>query len=232
MRLTRYLPLVATSVLASLPPVATLSAQVAPVRVSVSGRVTVLDRGNRSAPDVGQAVIWLETTAPARITPGRSETFTEGKQFLPHVSVVTVGSTIAFPNHDPFNHNVFSLSPEARFDLGLYGRGEAKSAQFPRPGVVRVYCNVHAQMSAIIVVRNNPYYAQPGADGSFTITDVPPGNYLLHAWHERGGESTRPVTVSAEGLRNAAIQLDARGYRFTQHLNKFGQPYTQQGRRY
>jgi hypothetical protein len=217
---------------ATLLQVSTGGAQATPAKTTVSGRLTILDRGNRSANDVGQSVIWLESTSPTGITPGRSETFTEGKQFLPRVSVVPVGSTIAFPNHDPFNHNVFSLSPEARFDLGLYGRGESKSAQLPRAGVVRVYCNVHAQMSAIIVVRDNPYYAQPGADGSFTISDVPPGSYVLHAWHERGGESTRSVTVPAGGLRNAAIQLDARGYRFVQHLNKFGQPYTQQGRRY
>ena len=207
-------------------------AQTATARTSVSGRLTVLDRGNRSATDVGQSVIWLEAAAPGKTTPSRSETFTEGKQFLPRVSVVPVGSTMAFPNHDPFNHNVFSLSPEARFDLGLYGRNESKTAQFLRAGIVRVYCNVHPQMSAIVVVRDNPYYAQPGADGSFTINDVPPGSYVLHAWHERGGETTRPVTVPATGLRNTTLQLDARGYRFVQHLNKFGQPYTQQGRRY
>ena len=209
-----------------------LSGQTAPVKTTVSGRLTVLDRGNRPATDVGQSVIWLEASGPARITPARSETFTEGKQFLPRVSVVPVGSTMAFPNHDPFNHNVFSLSPEARFDLGLYGRGESKSAPFTRAGIVRVYCNVHPQMSAIVVVRDNPFFARPGADGSFTLTEVPPGTYVLHAWHERGGETTRQVTVPATGLRNAALQLDARGYRFVQHLNKFGQPYTQQGRRY
>lgn len=229
MRIVRILVLAAGL---PLPIVSLAEAQAAPAKTVVSGRLTVLDRGNRSATDVGQSVIWLETTAPARMTPGRSETFTQDKQFLPRVSVVPLGSTIAFPNHDPFNHNVFSLSPEARFDLGLYGRGESKSTPFARAGVVRVYCNVHPQMSAVVVVRDNPYYAQPGADGSFTINDVPPGNYVLHAWHERGGETTRPVNVTTAGFRNAAIQLDARGYRFVQHLNKFGQPYTQQGRRY
>jgi plastocyanin len=217
----------------SLPLVSSALAQANVVKTVVSGRLTVQDRGNRSATDVGQSVIWLETTAPAtRMTPTRSETFTEGKQFLPRVSVIPIGSTIAFPNHDPFSHNVFSLSPEARFDLGLYGRNESKSTQFLRAGIVRVYCNVHPQMSAIVVVRDNPFYTQPGADGTFTLNDVPPGNYVLHAWHERGGETTRTITVPATGLRSAAVQLDARGYRFVQHLNKFGQPYTQQGRRY
>ena len=95
-----------------------------------------------------------------------------------------------------------------------------------------MYCNVHPNMSSIVVVRDNPYYTQAGADGSFTIRDVPSGAYVLHAWHERGGETTRQITVPAAGLPNTVLQLDARGYRFVQHLNKFGQPYTQQGRRY
>ena len=210
----------------------TASGQATAAKTHVSGRLTVLDRGNRSATDVGQAVLWLEVTTTSRLTPVRAETFTEGKQFLPRVTVVPVGSTMAFPNHDPFNHNVFSLSPEARFDLGLYGRGESKSTVLSRAGIVRVYCNVHPNMSAIVVVRDNPFYTQAAADGSFTIKDVPPGIYVLHAWHERGGETTRQITVPATGLDNAALQLDARGYRFVQHLNKFGQPYTQQGRRY
>ena len=201
-------------------------------QTKLQGRLSILDRGNRSASDVGQAVVWLESSASARVAPATSEIVTEGKQFLPHVTVVTVGSTVRFPNHDPFNHNVFSLSPEAEFDLGLYGRGETRSAQLSRPGVVRIYCNVHAQMSVIVVVRDTPWYTQPGADGSFTISGMPPGSYTLHAWHERGGDTTRPVTLTAAGITEVSIQLDARGYQFRQHLNKFGQPYTQQGRRY
>ena len=207
-----------------------LDAQAA--RAVVAGRLSVTDRGNRSAEDVGQAVIWLESAQPVKVTPTRAETSTENKQFLPHVLVVPAGSTVAFPNHDAFNHNVFSLSPEGRFDLGFYGRGEAKSTTFNRAGIVRVYCNVHAQMSAFVVVRDNPWFAQPGGDGSFTIRDVPPGAYVLHVWHERGGETTKNIQVPAAGLSSVVLQLDARGYRFTQHLNKFGQPYTQSGRRY
>jgi plastocyanin len=199
---------------------------------TVSGRLSVMDRGNRQAQDVGQAVVWLEGKAPGRLTPARLETFTENKQFLPHVSVLLVGSSMAFPNHDPFNHNVLSLSPEGRFDLGLYGRGEAKANTFNQPGIIRVYCNVHAQMSGFIVVRDNPWYAQPSGDGSFTIQNVPPGAYTLHVWHERGGETTRRIEVPATGVKDVTLQLDARGFRFTPHLNKFGQPYTQQGRRY
>ncbi|MEO8199175.1 MAG: hypothetical protein ABI679_01515 [Gemmatimonadota bacterium] len=220
-------------IVAAMLPVSRASGQAPSTRTTVTGFLSILDRGNKPAEDIGQSVIWLETAQPPRAAaPARTEIFTEGKQFVPHVAVVSLGSTVTFPNHDPFNHNVFSLSPEGRFDLGLYDRGQAKSTQFNRVGVIRVYCNVHAQMSSIILVRDNPYYAQPGADGSFSIANVPPGAYILHAWHERGGETTRPITVTATGGGSTVLQLDARGYRFTQHLNKFGQPYTQQGRRY
>ena len=88
-------------------------------------------------------------------------------------------------------------------------------------------------MSALLVVRDGPYFAQPSGDGSFLLPGVPPGHYTLHAWHERASsELTRPLDVPAAGLAGVAIELDARGYRFKPHLNKYGQPYPQQGRRY
>jgi hypothetical protein len=148
------------------------------------------------------------------------------------VLVVPVGSTVAFPNHDPFDHNVFSQSEENPFDLGLYGRDEAKAVKFSRAGIVRIYCNVHAQMSALVVVRDTPWYAQPSSDGGFTISSVPAGSYTLHAWHERSPETSRHLQVPADGVAGLQLQLDARGYKFKPHLNKFGRPYPQQGRRY
>lgn len=198
----------------------------------VGGRITLIDKGNRPAEDVGQAVAWLATPAPVPTSPVSAQIGTEKKEFSPHVLVIPVGSTVSFPNHDPFNHNVFSLSVEAPFDLGLYKRGQARSATFARPGIVRVYCNVHAQMSAIVVVRDNPYFTQPASDGSFMISGVPPGRYVLHVWHERATEVTRDIDVPAAGLGDLSLELDARGYRFVPHLNKEGKPYPQQGRRY
>jgi plastocyanin len=202
-----------------------------PAEVVVGGRVTMLDKDDHPG-DVGQAVVWLATPAPVAVAPARAEIGTANKEFSPHVLVVAVGSTVSFPNHDPFNHNVFSLSEESPFDLGLYGRGEGRSVKFSRPGVVRVYCNVHAQMSAIVVVRDNPYVTQPGSDGIFSLPSVPAGSYLLHVWHERAPEVSRQLQVPPTGIENLAVELDARGYRFKPHLNKFGQPYPQQGRRY
>jgi plastocyanin len=198
----------------------------------VSGRITMLDKGDRPAEDVGQAVVWLSARRLPKAAPVQAEITTAEKQLSPHVLVVSVGSTVSFPNHDPFNHNVFSLSEENPFDLGLYGRGEIRSVRFTQAGIVQVYCNVHAQMSALVVVRDNPYFSQPGSDGSFSLPAVPPGEYQLHLWHERAPEMVRSLTVPPGGIPALKLELDARGYRFKPHLNKFGQPYPQQGRRY
>lgn len=198
----------------------------------VAGRVTILDKDDRPADDVGQAVIWLEGPRAGAAAPVRAEIGTSDKEFSPHVLVVPAGSTVAFPNNDPFNHNVFSLSEENPFDLGLYGRGESREVRFTRAGIVRVFCNVHAQMSALVVVRDSPWFAQPSGDGSFALPAVPPGRYRLHAWHERAPAVSRDVEVPAEGVAGLTLELDARGYQFKPHLNKHGQPYPQRGRRY
>jgi len=200
--------------------------------VTVPGKVTMLERGDKPATDVGQAVVWLTGAAAPLATPAAPEMATEGKQFVPHVRIVQRGSSIAFPNHDPFNHNVFSLSAERVFDLGLYGRGEAKAIQFDQEGVVRVYCNVHAQMRGLVLVLGSGLFAQPGADGTFRLDGVPPGDYLLHAWHERAPEVTQPVRVGATAPAPVQVTLDARGYRVVQHKDKEGKSYSDRSRRY
>lgn len=201
---------------------------------TISGRLKVIDRGGQTAPDVQQAVVYLLPArgAPPAVPAGRADITTENRIFSPHITVVTAGSTVRFPNRDGFNHNVFSLTEGNQFDLGLYERGEGKTATFANTGVVNVFCNVHSTMSAIVVVRNTPWFAQPSVDGSFTIGNVPPGEYVLHLWHERAPESTQNVTVTATGLQLPDLQLDARTYVQREHLNKFGRPYARTGRRY
>jgi plastocyanin len=202
-------------------------------RASVTGRITLLERGDRTAPDLDQAVIFLTGEQAPPSSPDTVEMATEGKQFLPRLVVVTRGSTVVFPNHDPFNHNVFSLSPEGPFDLGLYGRGEAKRVEFGRPGVIRVYCNVHAQMRGLVVVQESSLFTQPGSDGSFRLEHVPPGEYLLHAWHERAAsEVTRAIRIGPAGVAAGTLTLDARGYRVVQHRDKEGKSYSDRSRRY
>jgi plastocyanin len=197
---------------------------VRPAAAQVSGRVTVTEAGGKAVPDIGNAVLYLEGAAP-RVAPLRTQVSLDRRAFTPRVLVVPVRSIVLFPNHDPFSHNVFSLSDPNGFDLGLYGRGESASHFFRHPGLVRVYCNIHPQMSAFILVVENGYYAQPGADGSYTIPDVPPGTYTLHAWHERASEVTREITVPEGGLTGQDVALDASGYHYVQHKNKYGQEY-------
>ena len=200
--------------------------------VTVTGQVTLLDKGGGPPSDVGQAVVWLTGDQAPAGTPATVEIATEDKQFVPRLIVVPRGSTVAFPNHDPFNHNVFSVSPEGPFDLGLYGRGTAKSVRFDRAGVIEVYCNVHASMRGLVVVQETSLYAQPGADGSFRLDRVPPGDYILHAWHERAHEVTSPLKVTESAMAPVPVTLDARGYRLVQHKDKNGRSYSDRSRRY
>jgi plastocyanin len=191
----------------------------------VTGRITILEKDNKPSPDLGDAVLYLEGPSATPARPVTVEIAITEKAYAPHVVVVPVGSTVRFPNHDPFNHNVFSVSEPNQFDLGLYGRGEAKSHTFVQPGLARVYCNVHPRMVAYVLVMGNRYYAQPGADGTFTIDDVPPGRYRLHVWHERiPTEVVHDVAVG--GVEpELQIALNARGYRWEPHRNKYGRNY-------
>lgn len=198
----------------------------------VSGHAIVLEDRGRPASDMASAVVYLEGRGPHGQPAGTVEMATDGREFRPRVLVVSVGTTVRFRNLDPFNHNVFSLSEPNAFDLGLYGRGETRERRFTRPGLVRVYCNIHPRMSAFVVVRDNAWYTQPAADGTWAIPDVPAGRYVLHVWHERAaGEATREIVVPANGLAGLADTLDAAGYRWVAHANKYGKDYNTSGAR-
>jgi len=194
----------------------------------IAGRIVILEKENKPSQDLGDAVLYLEgaATPATAAAPVTVEIAITDKVYAPHVVVVPVGSTVRFPNHDPFNHNVFSLSEPNTFDLGLYGRGEVKSQTFAKPGLVRVYCNVHPRMVAYVLVMANRLYAQPGQDGSFVIENVPPGRHRLHVWHERiPTEVIKDVTASAAGGSDLQIALNARGYQWQPHRNKYGRNY-------
>src|SRR5437868_939313 len=195
----------------------------------VAGRIAILEKDNKPSPDLSDAVLYLEAPAPVSATatarPVTVEIAITDKTYAPHVVVVPVGSTVLFPNHDPFNHNVFSVSEPNSFDLGLYGRGETKSYTFTHPGLVRVYCNVHPRMVAYVLVMENRFYAQPGNDGSFAIDDVPAGRYRLHVWHERIPSEVVKDVSPATGDSGVQIALNARGYKWQAHRNKYGRNY-------
>ncbi len=195
---------------------------------AVSGQVTIVERPGETTTDLGNAVISLEPApgTKVRLPESNGQMAIQGRQFAPRVSVVAAGSSVSFPNQDPFSHNVFSSAPGASFDLGLYGRGGNKSATFKKAGSFPVYCNIHARMTGFVVVMASPWYTQAGADGRFTLAGVPAGKYIVHFWHERAPEQTRELVVPAAGVAGANAELDARGYKFVAHKNKFGKEYT------
>jgi plastocyanin len=191
---------------------------------TVNGRVELLQKGGRPVGDRSDVVVYLDGVK-ARPRPARATVVMKGKSFNPHLVVVPVGSTIEFPNDDPILHNAFSLSGENRFDLNLYKRPKSGSWTFQAPGLVRVYCNIHPQMSALVLVRDNPFFTRAAADGAFTLEDVPPGRYTLKAWHERAGEVAQPVTVPVEGDVRAELVLDSSTYKRASHTRKDGSAY-------
>ena len=192
---------------------------------TVRGRVELIDKGGRRATDLSEVVVFIEGVK-ARPRPTRVTMTMKGKTFVPRVVVVAVGGAVDFPNEDPIFHNVFSVSGENRFDLDLYKRPKSGSWTFQHPGVVRVYCNIHPQMSAVVVVRDNPYFAKAAPDGAFSIPDVPPGRYTLKAWNERAAEVGRELVVPAQGDVEAALTLDASSFKRVAHKNKFGKDYS------
>ena len=119
--------------------------------------------------------------------------------FVPHVLAIVAGTTVDFPNNDETYHNVFSLSKEKPFDLGRYARGRSKSVRFDRPGIIRVFCDIHAHMSAFIFVFAHRYFAVTDQDGRFRLENVPPGKYNLVAWNESTPEEARQVVVPETG---------------------------------
>ena len=191
---------------------------------TLQGKVAVVEKDGRQAKDLADVVVWVEGPK-ARMRPAGATVSMKSKAFVPRVTVVTVGGSVEFPNQDSIFHNVFSVSGENRFDLELYKKPKSASRVFEHAGVVRIYCNIHPQMSGFVLVRDNPWWTRVGADGSFSIPDVPAGTWVLKGWHERSGEGAQAVQVPATGAVAASLTLDASKYKRAPHKNKFGKDY-------
>ena len=168
-----------------------------PLATSPYGRRGVPPKRTASGPEIRNVVIFVTGLRPSTPPPPmRARIAQKDEQFIPQVTAVTVGSTVDFPNDDPFFHNVFSLSKAATFDLGRYPSGSSRSRTFPRPGIVKVFCDIHSHMTALIMVLDHPWFTLAADDGSFTLPPVPAGDVTVVAWHERIGERHERVKVT------------------------------------
>jgi hypothetical protein len=180
------------------------------------------------------AVLWLkpQTDDPPLPSPDRNHytLLQKNRMFTPHLLVVPVGSVVSFPNEDPFFHNVFSLFNGKRFDLGLYEAGTTRQEVFPREGISYIFCNIHPEMSAVVVVVSTPYYAEADSEGMFRIRGVPAGEYQMHVWIEGLAKQaldrfTRRVQITAGTEDLGVLDASSSPRQPASHLNKFGQPY-------
>jgi plastocyanin len=132
-------------------------------------------------------------------------------QFRPHVLPIQMGTTVEFPNSDPVAHNVYSISPAKRFNLGLYHQGTIPRITFDHPGVVALLCNVHLEMSAYVVVLRSPYFAKSNAEGRYRVTDVPAGKHRVRCWHENLPDRVAEVDVPAAGTVRLDFDMSVHG---------------------
>jgi plastocyanin len=200
--------------------------------VNVTGRVTMY--GAASPANQVSAVVWLvpvgESAGDASTTAMHGVLRQKNKAFDPHLLVITKGSTVDFPNLDPWFHNVFSLFNGKKFDLGLYEAGTSRTVHFDREGVSYIFCNIHPEMSAVIVVVPSSHFAVAGKNGDFSISAVPPGHYALHVWSENSlpetlSALTREVEVNGTTRSVGTLRVRETDTAKAQHKNKYGQDY-------
>ena len=203
--------------------------------ITVTGKLELFREGSASLQDSSNGVVWLTRIGetgepPAASSSPKLQLVQKNKSFHPHLVVVQVGSSVAFPNKDPFFHNVFSLFEGKRFDLGLYEAGTSRTVIFDREGISYIFCNIHPEMSGVVVALKTPYYGISDARGSVTIPDVPPGRYELHVWHERAipdslDSQVRTILVSDTLHSFGALRVAEQQSAPAPHKNKYGQDY-------
>ena len=203
---------------------------------TLTAAITVLNEKKKSE-DSSNVVLWLTPAEGTRLAPPPParpspppRLVQKNKSFEPHVLVVPVGTTVEFPNRDPFFHNVFSLFEGKRFDLGLYEAGSTRNVVFDKPGISYIFCNIHAEMSAVVLVLNTPYYGISDRRGQVLLHDVVPGRYILHFWYERAlpdalSAMTREITISYGTSTLGLFRVPASNLPQA-HKNLYGRDYT------
>jgi plastocyanin len=201
---------------------------------TLSARIQVVeDAGKAESSHAGNVLVWLSPVSQRAVTkpvPNHPLRLTQhNKSFEPHLLVVPVGAVVQFPNRDPFFHNVFSLFEGKRFDLGLYEAGTTRNVSFDRPGVSYIFCNIHAEMSAVVIALDTPYYGISNDKGEVVIPQVPMGRYTLRVWYETAlpetlDAMTREVNVTESSSTLGILEIPA-GPPAAAHKNKYGMDY-------
>jgi plastocyanin len=216
----------AVTIASLLLPISTLQAQDT-LRAHVD-----LTKGGRRLKDSSQAVVWLTPVGVAVETPKQTrvpQLVQKNKSFHPSLLVIPAGGKVEFPNHDPFFHNVFSMFEGKRFDLGLYESGTTRVVQFDKPGISFIFCNIHAEMSAVVIALATPYYAISDVHGDVSIPDVPPGRYQLQIFH--AGVAPDALRAMAREITIAPGQTALGTFALAEsdvtvaHKNKYGRDY-------
>jgi len=205
--------------------------------ITVTADVALVNSGKKSkGHPAGNVVLWLTPSGgsavpslPAPQDSNRPRLVQKNKSFQPHVLVVPVGSSVEFPNRDPFFHNVFSLFEGKRFDLGLYEAGSTRDVVFDKPGISYIFCNIHSEMSAVVLAVSSPYYGISDVRGRVAIPHVPPGRYTLRIWYEdtlpeKLNNLNREVTISTDASSLGAMRLPATNLP-QDHQNMYGHDY-------
>jgi len=204
----------------------------------VSGKVVLHEQGkHRRLKDESQVAVWLvpvdgDPVAKASYRAPQFQMRQQDKRFEPHLLVIPVGSTVKFPNRDPWFHNVFSLYRGKRFDLGLYQAGSQKSVQFDRLGPSYIFCNIHPEMSAVILAVDSHFIGVSDSSGKVSIADVPAGRYRVHFWYEFAAEpeelESREIAVGQEDVSFGTTTVTVKSRRDPKHTNKYGGQYDPQ----
>jgi plastocyanin len=204
-------------------------------QVALKAQVQLTRDGHR-AKDASKAVIWLTPLGSIPASPVAPQKASEipqlvqaHKSFRPPLLVIPMGGKVEFPNHDPFFHNVFSLFDGKRFDLGLYESGTTRFVQFDKPGISYIFCNIHAQMSAVIIALNTRYYGISNARGEISIPNVPPGRYELQVFHSSASPDelqslNREITITPGDSFIGTFRLEESNIAHA-HMNKYGRDY-------
>ncbi len=203
--------------------------------VTVSAKVALQEGNSNHTPKAGNVILWLtplDSSDAPQVPPSgshRPRLTQKNKSFIPHVLVIPVGSEVEFPNRDPFFHNVFSLFEGKRFDLGLYEAGSTRNVRFDKAGISYIFCNIHPEMSAVVIAVGTPYYGTSDKRGQIEIPNVPVGRYTLRMWYEAAlpdklDALTREVKISEGSANLGLLRLDGTELAQT-HKNKYGRDY-------